>query len=210
MRPDPTAQRPAPTPLASLRRYLRPRTPQERCGLCGLGLADEHAHLVEIATRRLVCACDPCAVLFPGREDARYRRVPRDAHFLADFPLSDAAWEVLSIPIDLAFFVRSTPLGRVVALYPSPGGAAEAPVDPEAWEVLAEEYPPLLRLEPDVECLLVNRVGGSRECYRAGIDRSYRLVGLVRTHWRGFSGGPAAWDEIGRFFADLKDRSRHA
>ena len=46
--------------------------------------------------------------------------------------------------------------------------------------------------------------------YRVGIDRCYELVGLVRTHWRGFSGGQAVWDEIGRFFAGLKGRAGHA
>ena len=56
-------------------------------------------------------------------------------------------------------------------------------------------------LEPDVEALLVNRIGEARECYRVGIDECYKLVGLIRTHWRGLSGGQAVWDEIGRFFA---------
>ncbi len=120
------------------------------------------------------------------------------------------AWEELSIPINLAFFLHSTPAGRVVALYPSPAGATESLVAPEAWEALAEENPVLHDFEPDVECLLVNRVGDSRECYRVGIDECYRLVGLVRTHWRGLSGGATVWDEIGRFFAGLKERSPHA
>ncbi len=55
-----------------------------------------------------------------------------------------------------------------------------------------------------MEALLVNRVGAARDHYRVGVDECYRLVGLLRTHWRGFSGGQAVWDEIGRFFAGLK------
>jgi hypothetical protein len=40
-----------------------------------------------------------------------------------------------------------------------------------------------------------------------GIDECYRLVGLIRTRWRGLSGGPDVWTEIGRYFDELKGRS---
>jgi hypothetical protein len=50
--------------LASLRRFARPRPLRERCDLCDADLADEHAHLLELSNRRLVCACDACAILF--------------------------------------------------------------------------------------------------------------------------------------------------
>jgi hypothetical protein len=39
------------------------------------------------------------------------------------------------------------------------------------------------------------------------IDECFRLVGLIRTHWRGLSGGTAVWAEIGRFFTALKEHS---
>ena len=68
----------------------------------------------------------------------------------------------------------------------------------EAWQALVEDNPVLATFEPDVEALLVNRVGAARECYRVGIDECYKLVGLIRTHWRGLSGGTAVWEEIGR------------
>ncbi len=194
-------------PLASLRHFARPRAPQERCDLCGTGLPADHPHLVELASRRLACACDACAVLFAGPGAGKYRRIPRRARFLSDFRLTDTAWQALGLPINLAFFLHSSAAGRVVALYPSPAGATEAPVPPEGWQMLVEDNPVLRDFEPDVEALLVNRVGEARECYRAGIDACYRLVGLLRTHWRGLSGGTQVWDEIGRFFADLKGRS---
>jgi hypothetical protein len=198
-----------PSALASLRRYVRPRAVpvRERCGLCDAGLAAEHSHLVEPATRRLVCACEACALLFSGQVGGRYRRVPRGVRFLAGFHLTDAAWDGLGIPIDLAFFVRSTPAEGVVAVYPSPAGATESLVSSEAWESLAEENPVLRDLEPDVETLLVNRVGGARECYRVGIDECYKVVGLIRTRWRGLSGGQEVWQAIREHFAGLKERS---
>jgi hypothetical protein len=197
------------TALASLRRYVRPRaTPvRERCELCDAELAPEHSHLIELATRRLACACEACALLFSGSGGGRYRGVPRRARFLSDFRLSDAAWDDLGIPIDLAFFLRSTPADGIIAVYPSPAGATESLVSSDAWEALAAENPVLHDLEPDVEALLVNRVAGARESYRVGIDECYKLVGLIRTKWRGLSGGQDVWDEIARHFAGLKQRS---
>ena len=201
------ARPPNPHPLSILRRFVRERPPAERCELCGIALAAEHPHLMEPASRQLLCCCDACAILFSGRHDARFRRVPRDIESLPDFRLTDAQWEGLHLPINLAFFVRSTPAGRVLALYPSPAGATESLLPLEAWQALVEENPVLGGLEPDVEALLANRTGRDREYYRAPIDECYRLVGLIRATWRGLSGGPEVWEEVGRYFAGLKERS---
>jgi hypothetical protein len=206
MKPDARDGSPGPGALASLRRFLKPRPVRERCDLCSAELPDEHTHLLEPATRRLTCACEPCAILFSDPAAGKYRRVPRRSRFLPDFRMTDVAWASLDLPINLAFFVHSTPAGRVLALYPSPGGATEARVPAEAWQMLVEDNPNLHDFEPDVEALLVNRVGEARECYRAGIDQCYRLVGLIRTHWRGVSGGAAMWDEVRKFFDALKGR----
>jgi hypothetical protein len=45
------------------------------------------------------------------------------------------------------------------------------------------------------------------EYYIAPIDECYKLVGLIRTNWRGLSGGTEVWIEIGRFFAELRSKS---
>ena len=115
-----------------LRRFTRPRPPVERCDLCGLELGPEHDHLIEPAIRRLVCACGPCAILFSGQADARYKRIPRDVRRLDGFQLTDAQWEDLRLPINLAFFYYSTPQNKVVACYPSPAGATESLLELEA------------------------------------------------------------------------------
>jgi Family of unknown function (DUF5947) len=198
---------PSPTALASIRRFMRPRKPLEHCTLCNVALADEHPHLVEPSTHRLVCACDACAMLFDGPTSGRYRRIPRLVRSLPDFRLTDEAWDALQLPISLAFFFQSTPAGRVVALYPSPAGATESLVAAEAWGALLEDNPALRDFEPDVEGLLVNRIGESRDYYRVGIDHCYRLVGLIRSHWRGFSGGAMVWGEIAGFFDRLGEQS---
>lgn len=200
------SDRPGPSALASVRRYVRPRATGETCELCSAGLPPEHDHLVETARGRLACACGACALLFDGRAGAKFRRVPRTLRLLEGFQLSDAAWDGLQIPINLAFLLRCTRANAVIAFYPSPAGATESVVAPGAWEALAEDNPVLREFEPDVEALLVNRVGGATRCYRLGVDECYKLVGLVRTHWRGLSGGTEVWREIGNFFSTLNER----
>ncbi len=71
--------------------------------------------------RQLLCSCEPCAILFSGQQGGRYRRVPRDIESLPDFRLSDAQWEDLHLPINLAFFVESTPARAGARTLPEPG-----------------------------------------------------------------------------------------
>ena len=199
-------------PLAALRGFVRQRVPLERCELCGKGLPPDHAHLVRPENRQLVCACAPCAVLFADAGAATYKRVPRRITLLADYALTDEQWEALAIPIDLAFFLHSSPAGQVVAVYPSPAGATESLLHLEAWDDIAAGHPRLRALEPDVEALLVNRVRhreqeGTARYFVVPIDECYRLVGLIRKSWRGLSGGAVVWREIAEFFAQLEARA---
>lgn len=198
--------------FATLRQFARSRPPAERCELCSAGVAQEHPHLVEVTTRQIVCACDACATLFDGRADGRYRRVARRARLLADFRLTDAQWEHLLIPINMAFFFHSSVEGRVIPLYPSPAGAVESLLPLDAWIEIVQENPILTELQPDIEALLVNRIGQARdlseaEYYIAPIDACYKLVGLIRAHWKGLSGGSEVWIEIARFFSELRSRA---
>jgi hypothetical protein len=193
--------------FALLRDLARQRSTAERCEMCSAALAPTHQHLIEPANRRLLCCCDACAVLFSGQQSARYRRVPRRIQSLPGFRLTDAQWEELHLPINLAFFFSNSAAGRIVAVYPSPAGATESLLPLEAWHTLEEENPLLRELEADVEALLVNRVGSARDHYRVPIDECYKLVGLIRTNWRGLSGGTEVWEAIGQFFSSLKERS---
>ena len=205
--------RPTRGSLATLRQLVRARQAVEHCELCGQTIAAEHDHLVEIAARRVVCACQACALLFDRDEAVKYRRVPRRVLSLVDFQLSDGGWDELLIPIGLAFFFRSTAAERVVAMYPSPAGATESLLSLDAWCNLAAANPVLDTMLPDVEALLVNRLGPIRgfaahQYFLAPIDQCYRLVGLIRARWRGLSGGTEVWQEIQRFFAELTNRSQ--
>ncbi len=163
--------------------------------------------LLELEKRQVKCACDACAVLFDGGTRQRYRRIPRDVRALPDFAIDDVEWESLLIPINMAFFFHSSAAGRVVANYPSPGGAMESSLDLEYWGTIVERNPVLKKLEPDVEALLVNRIVTPPRYYRAPIDQCLRLTGIIRTHWRGLSGGAEVWKEIDDFFQQLDQAS---
>jgi hypothetical protein len=194
--------------LSVLRRFVKQRTrPVERCEMCSAELAPEHEHLVDIVTRQLTCACQACAILFSGKANPKYRRVPRRVRYLRDFQLTDAQWESLLIPIGMAFFFKSSAEGRVLALYPSPAGATESLLDLESWEEICRCNPLLEEMAEDTEALLINRVRGASEYYLLPIDECYRLVGIIRMNWHGLSGGTQMWEAIGEFFAQMKAKA---
>jgi hypothetical protein len=199
--------------FAALSQFARRRAPVERCQLCGLELSSEHQHLVEPIDRKLLCACDSCAILFDAQSGTRYKRVPHSIVFLRDFQLTDAQWDALRVPIEMVFFFRSAPQQRVIAVYPSPAGPTESLLPLDTWTEIEKMNPVLKEMEPDVAALLVNRVGHLRadvppEYYLVPIDQCYKLVGLIRSHWRGLSGGTEVWGEIWAFFDVLKRRAQ--
>jgi hypothetical protein len=185
---------------------------REHCDLCGEPIPTEHRHLLEVSTREMICACRPCSILFDRKaaSEGRYRLVPDRRLFLEDFEMSDAQWDSLRVPVDMAFFFYSTPAERVVAFYPSPMGPTESLLKLSAWEELERCNPILKGMERDVEAVLVNRVRGAREHFLVPMDECYSLVGLIRTNWRGLSGGREVWEKIGRFFEELRERSKTA
>jgi len=191
--------------LAALKRFSRSRPQVERCALCSAPLADEHQHLMERQSRRIECACDACAILFCGQDSSKYLRVPRRVRRLHDFALTDLQWEQMMIPISLAFFFRNES-GRMTAMYPSPGGPIESLLDSDSWAQIFAECPALQRMEPEVEALLVNRIGVGATLI-VPIDECYKLVGLIRMNWRGLSGGAEVWKVIAGFFEQLEQKA---
>lgn len=204
--------------IAALRRISRRREDaQEQCELCGIGLPDDHEHLYDVDKRQLACACATCAVLAEVRAGrSSHRRVPRRYLALHDFRMTDEQWESLAIPVNMAFLTTGSD-GGVHCHYPSPAGATESLLTLEGWEELVAQNPVLGSLEPDVEALLVSRAGERHEAgegepteheyFVVPIDACFELVGLIRVHWRGFSGGKQAWDRIGDFFEGLRARA---
>jgi hypothetical protein len=195
----------------SLRDFARRRAIVERCEMCSKELAPEHQHLIEPEQRKLICACDGCALLFTTQAGTKLRRVPRHSRYLPNFQLTDLQWNSLMIPIEMAFFFNSSPLDRMVAFYPSPAGATESLLAFETWDEVVKGNPILREMLPDVEALLVNRVGVANgvapEYFIVPIDECYKLVGVIRLYWHGLSGGTEMWREIKKFFTELKAKS---
>jgi hypothetical protein len=183
---------------------------EERCDLCGREVPAEHRHLLDLSSRQLLCACKACSLLFDrsAAGGGHFRLIPDRRLEITDFELPDADWEELSIPVDMAFFFHGSDAERVQAFYPSPMGATESALTLEAWDRVEEANPVLSQIEPDVEALLVNRARGARRYWLVPIDECYGLVGLIRTRWKGLSGGKEVWVEIDRFFGELNRRSR--
>jgi hypothetical protein len=205
--------------LAVLEGFARaPRTlladAGDRCGLCGHPVEPGHAHVLDVETRALPCACRACHLLLshPQAVRGRYRALPRRVLSDPGFRISDAQWARLQIPVGLAFISLSSGEEggpRWVVNYPGVAGAIEGSLPSEAWaEVAAASL--VQALAPEVEALLVFGRPGvpGRETFLVPIDSCYALVGLVRSGWRGFSGGAALWSAVDAFFADLRGRAR--
>lgn len=202
------------TPLQRMaRRAARSREQAlERCDLCGAPVAAGHRHLLDLRARELMCACRACTVLFDrgAAGGGQYRLVPDRRLRVEDFLLDDVAWADLRLPVDLAFFVHDSEAGRVRAYYPGPMGATESLLGLEAWQALEAANPVLATLEPDVEALLVDRAQGARHHFIVPIEDCFALVGLIRTYWKGLTGGRDVWQEIAGFFDGLARRARPA
>jgi hypothetical protein len=195
-------------PFAAFRQLARQaaREAEEHCDLCGEPIAPTHRHLLDLVSRELQCICRACALLFDQAAAGGGTRklLPTRILGLPDFALTDTQWESLRIPVNMAFFYANSQAGRVMALYPGPQGATESLLSLETWEDVVRHNPVLREMEPDVEALLVNRVREARDYLIVPIDECYRLVGLIRVHWRGLTGGRAIWQEIDAFFAGLR------
>ena len=191
----------------ALRRVAQSRRNVERCEFCGAGLALGHRHVLEKAARKVVCACDPCALRFEN-VIGRWKLIPRDTRRLENFQITDNLWDALSLPINLAFFFNDSAKQGATAMYPGPTGVTESLLSLESWRVLLAQNPVLAQMQDDVEALLVNRLGEIRDNYLAPIDRCYELAGIIRLHWRGLSGGVTVWEQIKAFFERLERPAR--
>ncbi|WFB06360.1 DUF5947 family protein [Streptomyces sp. LX-29] len=192
------AARAAPDPVTG-------RDGRERCDLCAEPLPPDHRHLLDLSAAAVRCACRACALLFDRREagGASYRLLPRERRRLDGCAIDEVLWAGLGIPVDLAFFVRGGATGEVTAGYPSPLGTLRAAVHPDSWRELTRAHPALPGLADDVEALLVHRAGGAREHWLVPLDDCYRLVAVVRAHWKGLGGGPEVWRHVDTFFSEL-------
>jgi hypothetical protein len=206
-------------PFGVLRRVMQPReraAPGERCEMCSEEITARHSHVANIAEHRLLCTCRGCYLLFtvPGAGGLRMRAVPEDYRLASDFAFTQAQWDSLAVPVDLAFVFKQSdadpaqPL-HLVACYPSPAGATESELDLSMWDDIVASSKSLSDIEPDVQAVLLRRTPElGFVCFVVPVDACYELVGVVRQHWVGFQGGAEVWAHIDEFFNDLYRRAR--
>ena len=160
-------------------------------------------------TRELMCACRACSILFDrgAAGGGHYRLVPDRRLRLDGFELDDARVGGPAHP------------GRHGVLLPQHAGGARGRLlpEPDGRDRVAARARRLgdargrrtrccATIEPDVEALLVNRARGARQHWLVPIDDCYELVGLIRTRWRGLTGGKEVWEEIERSSSGLERR----
>ena len=192
----------------SLRQFVRSRPRPSAASCAAIGLAAEHSHLVEPASRQLVCSCDACSILFSGQQSRAISTGSQRRRVLA------------GLPTDRCPMGRSTSTDQPGLFHDKHAGRPRARLLPESGRGhrIAPGARGLARLgggEPDPR---PTRAGcrstpgqsdeqGSRVLPRP-IDECYKLVGLIRANWRGLSGGSGSLGGSGQFFTRLKKRSR--
>ena len=180
----------------------------ELCELCGIEVAQDHGHVVDLETRALACVCRACYLLSTssGAGAGKRRAVPRDYRRLSGSCLGPGQWDDLQIPVGIAFFFENSQVGRVVAFYPSPAGATESLLPLGAWDSLVAAHPELRAMQGDVEALVIRQRGATDEAFIVPIDVCYELVGRMRQRWKGFHGGVEVWQDVDAFFETVGAR----
>jgi hypothetical protein len=192
-RPEPAAPR------------QEPAASTATCELCPIGIGEDHRHLLHLVERRIVCVCETCWSMRSG--DPEFRPPGSRTLWLEDFVMADEIWSAFQIPIGLAFLLRSSVSGGVVALYPSPLGATESQLELTAWDALCEANPTLDQLEPDAEALIVNRTADEHQYAIVPVDQCYRMVGLIKSRWEGITGGRGVEEAVAEFFERVRARA---
>ncbi len=140
-------------------------------------------------------------------ESRKYKPLPQRFLRLEGFNMSDELWSDFLIPVSMAFFLVGSDRQGAVAYYPAPTGATESKLKMEPWNQLVQLNPILNDLTPTLEALLVNQLETPGQYYIVPIDSCYKLVGMIRTTWKGIFGGREVNDIISQFFSDLKEKS---
>ena len=163
----------------------------ERCEMCGAPVGDAHSHVVDIASRALLCTCRAvrAAVRLPGRgrlalQGGAGPLPPAGADCRCRSGTtcrSRSAWRSSSATPRSAGSSAST---RARPARPS----RELPLG--AWDAVVAAEPGAGRPRPGRGGAAgPGRRGAAVDAYLVPIDVCYELVGQLRRLWRGFDGG---------------------
>lgn len=98
----------------TLRRFAPRQASAEQCEFCSAVLGAPHRHLIEVATRKILCVCHLCALRFENVVGPR-KLIPRDARALPEIEISDAERRVY-----LSLVLENDP-GKDLGLMRQPG-----------------------------------------------------------------------------------------
>lgn len=179
------------------------RSMAEQCEMCAAPLAGEQRHLLDLAHHTFLSICTACALAFGprGANAGLYRLIPTRRLALLDFQATDELW---AGPVTMICLLRNSETGSVLAVYLDPSGVRESVFDLDCWKTLRTANPLLESLEPDVEALLLQRVGPAPASYIVPIDTCARLIGLLKNRQRNQVSRQEIWRAVGAFFADLQ------
>jgi hypothetical protein len=178
--------------LRRLRQFARGGHGGHGCEMCGQPLDERHFHRYRPSGRIIRCCCQLCALI----PEEGWLEVPRRRQAVSA-RLDQACWTALGIPVGLASFVR----GQYWSVaYPGPAGLVESALSDEAVADLLSLNPDWAQLQAHVEAIVVNRLGEPVRALLLPIDEHFRLSGLLRSQWRGMSGGQEVWQTLEQFF----------
>ena len=183
----------------------------ERCEMCSEQIAAEHQHVVNIEGRQLLRARRGRYSVGPDVAAALPDRAVPDRYLtFPEFALGRREWELLQIPVGLAFFFRNSSLGRTVAFYPGPAGATESELDLAMWADIRDADPRVDLLAADTEALIMRVPDDPSplECHLVPIDACYEFVGRLRMLWHGFDGGQQVHEFVDDYFSAIAERSK--
>lgn len=173
----------------------------QRCELCGAAVPASHQHVLAVTDQTLRCACRACGLLFDQDTAApgQYRLVPQRRVRLGT---AGDITDHIGVPVGLVFLIPQ-PDGSVTANYPGPLGVTRSALAAADWQLLTSHWPVLATMPPYVEAVLLNSTRGAHDRWLVPIDDCYRLVAIIRQHWKGLSGGRDIWPAVSEFFAGL-------
>ena len=191
----------------ALHRFIRTpettRSTAQQCEMCAAPLAGVQRHLLDLAHHTFLSICTACAQAFGPRgvNAGLYRLIPTRHLALLDFQATDDLW---TGPVKGICLLRNSETGSVLAVYLDSPGVRESVFDRDRWQTLRTANPLLESLEPDVETLLLQRIGPAPSAYIVPIDTCVRLIGLLEDHRRKQVGKQEIWRAVGAFFVDLQ------
>ena len=151
------------TRFGTLRRFAVSRNQPvlERCELCSIGLAPEHRHLLETASHKIICWCDPCALRFENVIDGRFKLILRDAQWddLA-LPIEDTCPELAGFEVE-GIKVDECKAANTCDHFPS--AAPEWMQIENAEEIASDSF---ISLQTETEPLLICKAGDKLYAYR--------------------------------------------